>query len=165
LPAWATVAIALGAALIGVAGTLGATWLGNHSAARRREEDKNEQLREKGAAVVGPLRALIIEAEPLALGIFGDSTRVEALWHRWEALRDQLAVFAALHPSHRVNELANELMKAVPSSLSATAYFVHSIEKRAGGDKDLKEATEARHSEALSAADALLAEIRGEGSG
>src|SRR5688572_133364 len=98
MPAWATVIITLGAAAIAVLGTLGATMLQHRYARAERERLEQTARRERAAAALGPLRALLADLEPDGIAVNVSETShvlVQSLQTRWLPLRDALAEFAA----------------------------------------------------------------------
>ena len=115
MPAWATVVLTLGTALIGAAAALSASMLQLRHARREREAASEAAWRERGAAVVGRVFGVLDDMEPEAVAASGGrSTRtIENIARRWWQTRDELLVFASGHPSPAVSRLADEVVEAV----------------------------------------------------
>jgi hypothetical protein len=113
VPAWATVAITLGAAAIAVAGTLAGTWIQLRHSRREREAAERREWVEKGSAALAPITTLLTNLEPDRLTVSASEQMlrdVADLRARWEATaRIPLAAFALSHPSPGVRELATKL--------------------------------------------------------
>lgn len=94
------------------------------------QREEAQRARERTADVVGPLKALVAEADSDKLGIIaGDrSARVlDDLWERWRSLRLELSVVALTHPSHAVRDVMEAVTVAVPNSLYSTMWFVDDL--------------------------------------
>ena len=116
MPAWATVVLTLGTALIGAAAALSASMLQLRHARREREAASEAAWRERGAAVVGRVFGVLDDMEPEAIAATpsGRSQRtIENIARRWWQTRDELLVFASGHPSPAVSRLADEVVEAV----------------------------------------------------
>jgi hypothetical protein len=166
MPAWATVSITLGAAVVAVLGTLAATWMQLRHSRRAREAAERERWREKGADVVAPLLSLIEDAEPLRLGLARGNLnlRVLDLSTKWGFLRNQLTVFATAHPSPEVGKTVAEITKAVPLALMNGEIFVKNYvgpDAQFEGREEARASAETSHARAAELAEKLLVEVRG----
>jgi hypothetical protein len=129
---WSDVGLAAAGGVIGVGGTLGATWLAH---TLRRGDERAAERRawvERGAAILGPLRSLLSDVEPRRIGMnLGPETRelmVSIRTERWEAaLRDDLAAFATAHPAAEIRDRAEKLGVAVSNTLITTGWLVHDM--------------------------------------
>jgi len=126
MPAWATVVLTLGVSAIAVAGTLGATWLQHRFATRQRREAEWVGLRDRGAQVFGPIEILLADTDPNRF--VADRAERNLDWRheieaRWQAIRNELAIYANAHSVAEVGIAARRLSdavgKAVTSSLTA----------------------------------------------
>jgi hypothetical protein len=129
MPAWATVAITLGASAIAVAGTLAGTILQQRFARREREAAEAAEWVKEGAAILGPIQSLLTDSDPRRVTMnLNPQTRPamqDLRVQRWERqLRDRLATFAAGHPHGGVREKATELGVALHNSLITTSWLV-----------------------------------------
>ena len=186
----ASLSEALVGALIGAAATLAAVllgvWLPRRYAERDRirQEAKTEQdrmrreanaeqehvrreanrLRVDGAAVVEPVRHLLIEAVPdrLMRSAGPDSrSEFEAFWARWRRLRDDLMKFASGQPSRDVLGVALQLREAVEISLMSSAWAVQEVLTGASAPESVETAKQ-DHQQAVELAHTLRWKIRGE---
>jgi len=118
--------------LIGVSGTLGATWL-THTLRRRDElaAERREWVA-RGAAILGPLDSLLVDADPdrvrMNLGPESAELLKAMRGDRWErALRDELATLATAHPAAEIRDHADKLGVAVANSLITTSWLVRDM--------------------------------------
>jgi hypothetical protein len=166
LPAWATVALALGSALIGGAIGLLGGWLTNrYAVARDRARREEERVRE-GAAVVAPVSLVLSDAHPDRLGVNLDRAdplgRLKELRARWESLRAPLAAFS-LAQEAEAREAGRKLEVAVGNALTGAGWLVRDLAGQTAGDltetrgRALKEWEDAR-----AHAERLMALVRGE---
>jgi hypothetical protein len=165
MPAWATVLITLGGAVIGAGAAIGGTWLQMRHARTERRANERRELRERGAAVIGPLFRLLTQSRPEVLLSFGDEApkRMNDLEYRWGELGDALFVYALGHPSRDVVQMADELASAVSLSLIFTRQAIdsHSKEARGGeGDEAAYEAANRSHREAVAISRKLATALR-----
>jgi hypothetical protein len=165
MPAWATVAITLGASFIAVLGTLAATRIQLRHSRRAREEAERDRWRERGAEVVAPLKSLIDDAEPLRLGLAHEEwkQRWDDLWERWALLRHELTIFAAAHPSAEIGKTVAEITTAIPMALADAGWFLGSFvgpHVRAHGFDEAQAGAQSSHQRAVELADELFDEIR-----
>ena len=112
MPAWATVALTLGAAAIAVAGTLLATWFQLRHARREREDASQADLLARAAAVIGPIRRLLTDLEPdrIHINLNAETPKhLRDLNQRWMPLRDALSTFAASASSPQVTDTGAKL--------------------------------------------------------
>ena len=77
------------------------------SARRERQVAEHHALRDKGAEAVGPLLAIVRDADPVQLFLpeFDPGEvvhQVGELQNRWRPVRDRLFVYGAAHPSGAV---------------------------------------------------------------
>lgn len=170
VPAWAAVAITLGASFIAVLGTLAATRIQLRHSRRALEDAERARWRERGAEVVAPLKSLIDDAEPLRLGLAHEEwkERWDGLWERWALLRHELTIFAAAHPSPEIGKTVTEMTMAVPMALADAGWFLGSFvgpQVRAHGFAEAQAGAQSSHQRAMELADELFDEIRAFGSG
>ena len=170
VPAWAAVAITLGASFIAVLGTLAATRIQLRHSRRALEDAERARWRERGAEVVAPLKSLIDDAEPLRLGLAHEEwrERLDGLWERWALLRHELTIFAAAHPSPEIGKTVTEITMAVPMALADAGWFLGSFvgrQVRAHGFDEAQAGAQSSHQRAMELADELFEEIRAFGSG
>lgn len=170
VPAWAAVAITLGASFIAVMGTLAATRIQLRHSRRALEDAERARWRERGAEVVAPLKSLIDDAEPLRLGLAQEEwkERWDGLWERWALLRHELTIFAAAHPSPEIGKTVTEITMAVPMALADAGWFLGSFvgrQVRAHGFSEAQAGAQSSHQRAMELADELFEEIRAFGSG
>jgi hypothetical protein len=130
MPAWATVAITVGASAVAVAWTLAATWLQLRHARRESERADTARHRERAGEVLGRVRTLLVDLDPDRIAVnVSDETpawlmRTE---QRWESLREELSIFAASQADARVMDAASKLEIAISRTLNWARWLVHDL--------------------------------------
>lgn len=160
MPAWATVALTLGASAIAVAGTFGAAWFSQRTTRRERERLERNELRRRGADVLAPIGVLLSDIEPLRLGITAGPQTREILFvfrDRWLPLRDALARFSSSEASDDVALLGQRLIVAVSNVIASTSWFVSDLPS---GTPNARLRAENDHGLAMSLLDLLNAAVR-----
>jgi hypothetical protein len=179
MPAWATVVITLGAAAIGVLGTLAATRVQTEHATAERETTEATRRREGGAGAVAPILSLLDDAaiDVLLAGVkaaeqakdrndrenrFRELAEEQArLWDRWYTLRDPLLIYAGSHPSPEISEMAQGVLLEIGRVLRRRSWLMFT---RAAGTPILHEFSlseaKRRHGSAVEQAAKLLERVR-----
>jgi hypothetical protein len=155
---WATVVLTLGSAMVGALAALAAAYIQIRNADRSRRTAERNARREKGAEAIGPIMALLNDADPTLLFIVVEEGRdlsqeIRKLQETWKPLRDRLFVYAAGHPSGAVTERTQEVVATMTGLLVDLR-----IAAKDGGREGLFES----HRDAMLSAASLLAEVRGE---
>ena len=163
-PAWATVAITLGASVVAVLGTLAATALQHRYARRDRKTQEQAERRRRAANVLGPVRTLLADLEPTRVGFnVNEETpkQLKAVEERWATLRDEVSVFAAGEEDPRVMDAAAKLEVGVSNTINRVGWHVHDL--LAGGVRALDTYEQARqqHAEATVRVRIVLDLVRG----
>jgi hypothetical protein len=130
MPAWATVVITLGASLIAVLGTLGATLLQIRTARRERAVQAGAERLARAAAILGRVRTLLADLDPTRVTLNVSETTPEhlrAIEERWAPLRDELSVFAAADDDQRVTDAATNLEIAVSNTMNRVGWHVREL--------------------------------------
>lgn len=146
---WSDVGLAAVGGVIGIGGTLGATGLSHWFHGRDQTARERTEWVKRGAAILGPLHSLLVDADPQRVSINARPESLEMfrrLQERWEGtLRDELATFATAHPAEEIRVRANVLSVAVANSLITTGWLLHDMLNR----HDLQELQRARDEHAL----------------
>src|SRR4051794_23416687 len=113
MPAWATVTVTLSASAIAAGSALLGAWLQGRAADRRRREEARDQRLREAATIIGAFLELLIEANPDRLTAnvgrenpFRDYAEVE---RRWNDVRPSLLSFSLAHPSAEFPDRGEEL--------------------------------------------------------
>jgi hypothetical protein len=130
MPAWATVAITLGAGVIGVLGTLAGTWLQLRQANEQAEREATRARRARAAEILGPIRALLADVDPDRVVLnLSDTTTAELanIERRWKPLREKLLAFASNDEDSRVMAEASLLEMAVSNAINRVKWDVRGL--------------------------------------
>jgi hypothetical protein len=96
-----------------------------------------QQRRERAAEVIGLALQLHVDTEPRRLKLMTDrvqlSNGVTNLMQRHDAMRTQLWILAAWHPSEQVRKLAIRLISAMTDCLSAAIDYAGGVEHPSDG--------------------------------
>jgi hypothetical protein len=154
LPAWATAVLTLTGVVIGALIALVTNERQLRHSKEEREANEITALREKGAAIIGPLLGLLSDADPDRMAINAGPQTPELMrqyLERWNGLRDQLSIYGALHPAHGVSVLTTRLVAAGWNSLTSTGWLVRDVptsftlEQREKAKEDHELALEVAH--------------------
>jgi len=119
LPAWATVALSLGVALIASGGTFGATLLQLSRAEKERLDRERSRRIERTATVVGALNSLLSDAAPRRVANSDDERPDEALRAAWRPLRADLMTLGAILYEPGVGEIIGGMIAEVDPQIRA----------------------------------------------
>ena len=165
MPAWATVAVTLGASLIAVLGTLLGGLVQERRADNRARQAARSDRIARGMDVLARIQILLSDADPDRLGInvnreepFGTLTPLSNDWHK--SYRPALATFALADDSSEVRELGERLGVAVTNSLVATGWFLRDLTHPTPGGGDTRVRAVEDHTQARELAKQLEREIR-----
>jgi hypothetical protein len=126
--------------------------------AERVERERQEAAaeRKQGATIVGPILALLRDANRIAEnpGLMAQAL-VDELWRRWAPMRDDIEVYAAAHPDERTGDIADGLISNMNTALVSLNKVVVKP-----GDADLVREASASHAEARRMARTFLAVVR-----
>ena len=160
------------AVLVALAGGLGAFAGAALSAVLthqgRREEHRREQQR-TDAAVLGPVMAFLVDADPdrLAINVRSDAAEQEkvmsALRERLDGIYGSLLILSAGHPSEQVRDLARKLAVAVRNNLTSASWLVNDLIRRS--ELSNRDKAKEDHEQARNLAEDLLGEIARYGRG
>ncbi len=162
MPAWAIVALTLGAAALSAGAVLATTRLQLRHASRGREAAEKARQRERASLAVAPVLSLLDDTEPQRLTSVPDTrtlTIMNELWDRWRSLRDPVLAFGAAHPSGQVDQLARDLATDVSNALTSVHWLVHDLPE--SWSAEALETARKDHAAARRRADELLAAVRG----
>ena len=162
MPAWAIVALTLGAAALSAGAVLVATRLQLRHASRGRESAEKARQRERASLAVAPVLSLLDDTEPQRLTSVPDTRTLmimNELWDRWRSLRDPVLAFGAAHPSGHVDQLARDLARDVSNALTSVHWLVHDLPE--SWSAEALETARKDHVAARKRADELLAAVRG----
>lgn len=164
MPAWATVAITLGASALTGATALMAVWLQNRAAERRRREEARARRVREAANVIVPVRELLSDGNPdrLAVNIrreepFAEYTPVR---ERWNDVRPALLSFAFAHPDPTMQGLGEELIAAVWNTLSCAASLLRDLANDRGDIVEGRARAMQHHTEATELAKRMMSVAR-----
>jgi hypothetical protein len=146
-PAWATVVISLGGAVIGFGSTVLLLW---HQRVQRRAGQASARL-ERAAEVLGPSRRLLIELNPSRmLANFGPDSLNDwrELRARWDGLNDRLLTVEATQPSREVGELLKELSVEATNATISTGWALRDMATAGQPAPQMLEATKRDHANA-----------------
>jgi hypothetical protein len=146
-PAWATVVISLGGAVIGFGSTVLLLW---HQRVQRRADQASARL-ERAAEVLGPSRRLLIELNPSRmLANFGPDSLNDwrELRARWDGLNDRLLTVEASQPSREVGELLKELSVEATNATISTGWALRDMATAGQPAPQMLEATKRDHANA-----------------
>ena len=162
MPAWATVVLSLGTAVIGAGAALSASMLQLRHARHEREAAAAASWRDRGAAVVGRVFGVLDDMEPKAIARSGGRSRttIENIGRRWWKTRDDLLVFASGHPSADVAELADEVVDAVARAWERVVRLNRELENGAAQADPLESAAVESHQDAFDRARRLREAVR-----
>jgi hypothetical protein len=151
---------------IGVVGTyLGTRLQMVHSRKERQAAEHNARVA-RVAAVLGPIRTLLIDTSPERI-VWQGAKLVEGYWERWLPLRDELEIVAVTEPSAEMREQMR-LLEAEFAILFGRLTLMVSRELRqqaaeAGSTRNPFEDAVQNHAEAERLAEAILTELHGDG--
>jgi hypothetical protein len=115
-----------------------------------REVAEWESLRERGAAVLGPIGLLLADADPLRVAF----SRPNDVEERWRGLRDELAVWGDAHSLPEIRIVARRLSTAVSNVMTSGSWMLGD-----GAEQGDIRRAEADHRYAGELLDALRARI------
>ena len=166
MPAWATVAITVGASLIAVAGTLLAGVLQERRGDARAERQARRQRVAEGMNCLARIQILLSNGDPDRLGInlnrddpYGALRPLSNEWH--ESLWPALATFALADDSAEVRELGQQLGVAVANSLTSSGWMLGDMMRNRADLDPQQERARADHAKARELAAQLETAIRG----
>jgi hypothetical protein len=119
--------VAGGALLAGFVGWCTRVWVQSLFARRDRLHERDEVRRERGLELVGQIRALLDDANPLVMSINRSSDtprKMQSLVARWSELRKELVTYSTAHPSERVKTLEREFEDMMWILLTSTGQAV-----------------------------------------
>jgi hypothetical protein len=119
--------VAVGAAIGGFVGWLARTWVQSWFARWDRSSEREEARRERGLELLGEIRALLDDADPLVMSINRSTAtprRMQSLVGRWHDLRRRLVTYATAHSSEPVKTLQREFEDVMWMLLTSTASAV-----------------------------------------
>jgi hypothetical protein len=166
---WPTVAVALGSSAVAVLATLGALRLRNRSTRKEVLRREAVELRDRGAAVIGPISTLLADAEPSRLAINAinagpnSAQQFNEILGRWARLRQDLTMWAAQHPNTATRTIADHLDAAVTTSISTSRHVAWDLLHARGADtRDLRRTAQHEYDRAQQLLGLLAAIARGE---
>lgn len=120
----------IGAGLFALAGV----WLGQWLNRKQLKEAADERRRDEAAAVLAPIKALVVDADPLRLTMHNAQQHWEndmpRLVEEWRSGREALLKLSISHPSGQVRELAEGCEKALFRSMSTASMFLDDVVTR-----------------------------------
>jgi hypothetical protein len=119
--------VAVALLIAGFAGWLLRAWVQSLLARRDRAHERGEIRRERGLELLGEIRALLDDTNPLVMSINRSSAtprQMQRLVSRWHELREALVKYATSHPSEPVKRLAREFEDMMWILLTSTGQVV-----------------------------------------
>jgi hypothetical protein len=150
-------------ALAAIGASAGTVFWTTRSADKQRRASELEAARKEAASVMGPVRVLLTELDPLRWTFTagpGAPARVEEIRMRWEPTRTVLAGISAGYPTDDVRETAEKLDVAIHNSYVSSCMWGQALPAQSG--PWTMEKAVADHAEAQRLADDLAAKLRGQ---
>jgi hypothetical protein len=119
--------MAAGLVVAGFVGWVARTWVQSVFARWERSSEREELRREQGLELLGEIRALLDDVNPLVMSINRSTAtprRMQELVARWHDLRRRLVTYSTAHRSERVKGLEREFEDMMWILLTTTASAV-----------------------------------------
>ncbi len=141
MPAWATVVLTLGSAVIGGAIALIAVERQNRHATLEREAIARAQRQEAAGRVLGRIRAVLVDLEPTRVTFNlnpQSGEQLDAVNRRWLEQRDELASFGAGSGSGEIDDVSTALAVEIANLINRLGWIVGEYQQGQGlGSPDL----------------------------
>jgi hypothetical protein len=93
-----------------------------------------ERRRDEAAAILAPVKALVLNSHPLTLGLFNPQQHLQEtmplLIEEWKSSGVALLKLSLSHPSAQVRELAEQTQEALSRSIASARMFLDDLSRR-----------------------------------